>query len=128
MIAAVLTVALDRASKWMVARTGAPGNLIAGCPVLRRVENRSGNGRPGGLVLLWVFAAGILLAAAASGAYFRSEIARIAISSALAGAASNVYDRITRRAVLDFIDLGWWPAFNLADVAITCGVITALMI
>jgi signal peptidase II len=24
-------------------------------------------------------------------------------------------------AVVDFVDLQWWPVFNLADVAITCG-------
>jgi len=28
--------------------------------------------------------------------------------------------------VIDFLDLGWWPVFNLADVAITIGVTMAL--
>jgi signal peptidase II len=44
---------------------------------------------------------------------------------ALGGAVSNIYDQLSRGAVLDFLDLGWWPVFNLADVAITLGVATA---
>ncbi len=44
----------------------------------------------------------------------------------LAGAVSNLIDRVMRGAVVDWIDLYWkawhWPAFNLADVWITTGV------
>jgi signal peptidase II len=49
------------------------------------------------------------------------------------GAIGNLIDRVTRAddgpltgAVIDFIDLGWWPVFNVADAAIVCGV-TALI-
>ena len=42
------------------------------------------------------------------------------------GAAGNILDRLTRGAVVDFLDFhigGWhWYAFNLADSAITVGV------
>ncbi len=38
------------------------------------------------------------------------------------GAIGNLADRIRADAVTDYVDLGAWPAFNLADVAITCGV------
>lgn len=41
------------------------------------------------------------------------------------GALGNAVDRLWRGSVVDFLDLhagGWhWPAFNVADVAITCG-------
>jgi hypothetical protein len=40
--------------------------------------------------------------------------------AALAGSGSNLYDRL-RGAVIDFVDAGWWPIFNLADLAITWG-------
>lgn len=39
------------------------------------------------------------------------------------GAIGNLVDRIASGAVTDYIDVGAWPAFNLADVAITCGVL-----
>lgn len=39
------------------------------------------------------------------------------------GAIGNLIDRIHAGAVTDFVDLGAWPAFNLADVEITLGVI-----
>lgn len=45
------------------------------------------------------------------------------------GALGNVVDRITRPpyfpggAVVDFIDLRWWPVFNLADIGIVVGAV-----
>ncbi|MEK6874309.1 MAG: signal peptidase II [Nanoarchaeota archaeon] len=37
----------------------------------------------------------------------------------LGGATGNLLDRILYGAVIDWIDLGWWPVFNIADSAIT---------
>ena len=49
----------------------------------------------------------------------------LALSLVLAGAVGNAIDRIVIGAVIDFLDfhaLGYhWPAFNVADSAITCG-------
>lgn len=39
------------------------------------------------------------------------------------GAIGNLADRIRADAVTDFVDLPPWPPFNLADVAITAGVL-----
>jgi signal peptidase II len=41
------------------------------------------------------------------------------------GALGNIADRLRLGAVVDFISVGWWPVFNLADSAISLGV-TAL--
>jgi signal peptidase II len=53
-------------------------------------------------------------------------LARIAIGLVFGGAAGNLLDRWRHGAVVDFIDLFWgayhWPAFNVADSAITVGV------
>lgn len=46
----------------------------------------------------------------------------------LGGAAGNLVDRVREEAVTDFIDLPAWPAFNLADVAITFGVLSLLWV
>jgi len=49
----------------------------------------------------------------------------------IGGAIGNLSDRIRHGYVVDFIDVyyrDWhWPAFNLADSAITCGVILLLL-
>ncbi|PKO84900.1 MAG: signal peptidase II [Betaproteobacteria bacterium HGW-Betaproteobacteria-11] len=55
----------------------------------------------------------------------------LALSLILGGALGNVIDRLRFDAVVDFLDfhlLGYhWPAFNLADAAITLGVILMLL-
>lgn len=38
------------------------------------------------------------------------------------GALANVVDRVTGGSVVDFLDLGRWPTFNLADVFLVSGV------
>ena len=57
----------------------------------------------------------------------------IALGLVLGGAFGNLADRLFREpglfrgAVVDFIDLRWWPVFNLADSAITCGCILLVL-
>jgi signal peptidase II len=41
----------------------------------------------------------------------------------LAGAGANIIDRLRYGCVIDFINLHFWPVFNLADVFITSGVL-----
>lgn len=43
------------------------------------------------------------------------------ISMIIGGAMGNLYDRVVLGFVIDYIDLGWWPVFNLADSFITVG-------
>ena len=55
-----------------------------------------------------------------------SIVARLAIGLVFGGAAGNLLDRWRFGAVVDFLDVFWrsyhWPAFNVADSAITVGV------
>lgn len=78
----------------------------------------------GGSVLLGLVAiaicAGIVL-------YYRRfagspVLVRVALGLILGGAVGNLLDRIRLGYVVDFIDLRWWPVFNLADSAIVVGV------
>jgi signal peptidase II len=46
----------------------------------------------------------------------------------LGGAIGNIVDRVREGAVTDFLKLPAWPAFNLADVAITVGVVTLIFV
>lgn len=43
------------------------------------------------------------------------------------GAISNLIDRVRFGCVVDYIDLKFWPVFNLADVYITVGVILLII-
>ena len=50
------------------------------------------------------------------------------------GALGNLGDRAFRSgdgfmggAVVDFVDLQWWPVFNVADMALVCGVVLLLL-
>lgn len=47
---------------------------------------------------------------------------RIAMGMQLAGAAGNLVDRLTMGKVTDFISVGSFPVFNIADASITVGV------
>ncbi|MGD0624641.1 MAG: signal peptidase II [Thermodesulfobacteriota bacterium] len=54
----------------------------------------------------------------------------LSLSFILGGAVGNLIDRLRMGEVIDFMDLHWhhvhWPAFNVADSAITVGVILLL--
>jgi signal peptidase II len=57
--------------------------------------------------------------------------ATVTLSLILGGAIGNLIDRIRWGEVVDFIDLHWhhyhWPAFNLADSAISLGLILLIL-
>ena len=62
------------------------------------------------------------------GAGTDDPMARIAVGVIIGGAIGNLADRAFREgggffggAVIDFIDLQWWPVFNVADSAIVVG-------
>mgnify|MGYP001257057597 CR=1 FL=1 len=46
---------------------------------------------------------------------------KISLGLQMGGAIGNLIDRIRFGAVVDFIDFGWWPVFNLADSFIVVG-------
>jgi signal peptidase II len=64
-------------------------------------------------------------------AWFASDPARpamwLAAGLLTGGALGNLADRLRDGAVTDFIDPPSWPAFNVADIAITLGVVVLLM-
>ena len=61
----------------------------------------------------------------------REWLSGLGLGLILGGAVGNVADRIRLGYVVDFIDVHWagwhYPAFNVADSAITCGVVLLLL-
>lgn len=52
----------------------------------------------------------------------------VAVGLLAGGALGNLVDRIRADHVTDFIHVGSWPAFNLADVSISAGVILLVLL
>jgi signal peptidase II len=118
---------LDQGTKMLVTRHLVEGQALAVGPWLkiRRVTNAQGvplGRHPRVLLLAW----GALLLGCCGLIWqerlFQSGATQLALGLALGGAGSNVYDQLRRGGVVDFLDLGWWPVFNLADVAIALAV------
>jgi signal peptidase II len=55
-------------------------------------------------------------------------LVRLSLGLQLGGAAGNLIDRLRLGHVVDFIDVHFWPVFNVADSAIVCGVILLVLL
>jgi signal peptidase II len=130
---AAATVAADQAAKALVRSTidrSDSVDLILGIDLVN-VRNRgiAFGMFSGGGVLLVLFA---LAALAALLVFFHRHRNRplvwLPTGLLIGGAAGNLIDRTREGAVTDFIDLPLWPAFNVADMAITFGVLTLLYV
>ncbi len=110
-----------------------PDRCMSWGPILRirRVRNLKNIYARGGfralLVLVWFMALISTIVLHRSGVWFQSHITLLALGSALGGAAGNLLDILRFHYIIDFIDLRWWPVFNVADVAIVGGLLVALL-
>ena len=96
---------------------------------IRHTTNRKGfyahySGRIA-LVMVWFVALAAAVLLSRSGLWFQGERALFGLGLAFGGAAGNLLDILRRHCIIDFIDLRWWPVFNLADVAILGGLLMA---
>jgi len=82
----------------------------------------------GGAIVAVVTAVALVALVAFFIVHRRRPLAWLPTGLLLGGAAGNLIDRVREGAVTDFIDLPAWPAFNLADVAITFGVLSLLYV
>ena len=64
---------------------------------------------------------GIILGIIKSDNQFVTKKTKILLSFAFAGGVSNIIDRLCRGSVVEFINIGNFPAFNIADVCILIG-------
>ncbi len=78
------------------------------------------------LIIASFIAIGIMLALYRQAA--GHGILRISLGLLLGGAVSNLADRIRMGHVTDFIELPWWPIFNVADSCVTLGIIILALV
>ncbi|MBN1458970.1 MAG: signal peptidase II [Armatimonadetes bacterium] len=65
----------------------------------------------------------VVLGYACGGGLRHAPTRSIPLGLIVGGALGNLLDRLRLGAVVDFIDLQVWPVFNLADIAITVGIL-----
>lgn len=126
-------LAADQATKALVRAGVEPGERDGVFPGVELVHVRNRGVafslfEDGGilLVVVAVIAVGALLAFFAT--HTRRPLVWLPTGLLLGGAAGNLLDRARDGAVTDFLKLPLWPAFNLADTAITFGVLTLLYV
>lgn len=126
-----LVLVVDQLTKTYVARGidrhGGPISLFGGNLSLDLVHNTGAafGILPNQTLLFILVAAAIVTALIVS--YRRLAhgpiMLRIGLGLILGGALGNLLDRVRLGYVIDFIDLHWWPVFNVADSCIVIGVV-----
>ena len=127
---AFFVVALDQASKLFVLFALPFGESV---PVVRGVFYLTALYNTGGAFSLfqpWTGLLTILTAAVVVAILFmvraQKNMPRLFATSLaliMGGAAGNLIDRVRLGRVIDFLDFRVWPVFNVADIAITVGII-----
>ena len=132
-VAAAVVVAADQGSKAIVRGSIGRTERVGVLPGIDLVNTRNtgvafGLFSGGGplLVLVTLLALGGILVFFALNA--QRPWAWVPMGLLLGGAAGNLLDRAREGSVTDFIDLPAWPAFNLADIAITLGVVAMFFV
>ncbi|MGH2448085.1 MAG: signal peptidase II, partial [Chloroflexota bacterium] len=117
-------------SKWLVIRNLSRGREVVILGGLVRLDYIRNSGAAFGILQTHglVFALIALVVVGAILFYARRLAASpwpvaAATGFILGGAVGNLVDRLRLGYVVDFIDLRWWPVFNLADSAIVIGVL-----
>jgi signal peptidase II len=132
-LVAIAVIAVDQVTKAIVRADIGPFEQVKVLPGIKLVHTEntgvafsalSGGGPL--VILVAVVALGALLV------FFFTHLTRplvwLPTGLLLGGAAGNLIDRIGRGSVTDFIKLPHWPAFNVADIAVTVGVIVLVFV
>lgn len=134
----LVVVTLDQLSKWVVDRAmdlHESRVVVEGLLSLTYVQNRGaafGILSDADLPYQSLLFSAISIAALGAIAFYAwklpaaSRLPQLALAFIMGGAAGNLLDRARLGYVIDFVDVYWgrhhWPAFNVADSAITVGV------
>jgi len=125
-------VALDQIAKRWVQSTVPPGeenSVFLGVQIVhvmnRGVAFGALSGNPIVIIVVLAALAGLIVWFAL---HSRWRYVWIPTGLLLGGALGNIIDRVRDGAVTDFVKLPLWPAFNIADMAITFGVLALLWV
>jgi len=128
---------IDQATKFVVVENAS--SLVTGLkvlPVFDLVFIRNDGvsfGMLGGMPWWGLTVLALIICAVLAVFLFRSDnrIEAVAFGAIIGGALGNIVDRFRFQAVTDFLSFHigdlYWPAFNLADVFVVCGVAVLLL-
>jgi signal peptidase II len=123
-VAAVSVLAVDIATKVAASTALANRSIELPGPVDLRLSYNPGvafgvgDSLPTWLILALTTAVAVAIAVAAWRGFFASSLAAGVV---VGGAIANVADRAQAGTVVDMLYTGWWPTFNVADIAVVCG-------
>ena len=127
-LVAFMVVAADQLAKLLIQTSLAVGQSVPVGPVAITYLTNTGGlfGLFPDQTLFLIFTAAI--GAVAVLAYYwllpaQTLLVRASLGLVLGGAVGNLIDRLRFGYVVDFIDLKVWPVFNLADSAVTVGIV-----
>jgi signal peptidase II len=133
LVVTTAVVALDQATKALVranVERGSSDSMLPGIDLVH-VHNRGvafGMFSGGGSILIVVTCVAVAALLVFFATHARRPYVWLPTGLLMGGAAGNLIDRARQGYVTDFIDLPLWPAFNIADVAITFGVLALLYV
>lgn len=126
---ALSVLAVDQAVKAIVSSSLKDGRVLDLLGGLVRIDLTWNSGAAFGMFRADGGAFALIALAVSAGIVFSYRrvahspvVVRAALGLILGGALGNLVDRVRLGYVVDFIDLRWWPVFNLADSAIVLGV------
>lgn len=122
----------DQVSKAVVRSTIDPGQEVEVFSFLHLVNTRNDGIAFGALGGSWLVVVLVALALVGIVVVFARNATRrwawLPTGLLLGGALGNVIDRVAEGSVTDFIKLPHWPQFNVADIAVTLGVISLIFV
>jgi signal peptidase II len=130
---AAVVVVLDQVTKAILRASIPRGGREEVLPFLDLVHTRNsgvafGALAGGGVIVTVVIAVALVALLAYFATHLQRPLAWLPTGMLLGGALGNVIDRIRDGAVTDFVKFTYWPAFNVADTAITLGVVMLLVV
>jgi len=128
-----LVLGLDQGTKALVRGSLAPGEEHELLPFLSlvHVQNRGvafGFLSGGGLPVTLIVGGALLLLVGFFARHAERALLWLPTGLLLGGAVGNLVDRLHQGHVTDFVKLPHWPAFNVADISITAGVIALVLV
>ncbi|MCD2477290.1 signal peptidase II [Mammaliicoccus lentus] len=135
----IIIIALDQLTKYMIVKSLEIGDSVKVIKNLLYITSHRNEGAAWGILQgkMWLFYIVTIVVLVILVMFFKSEgygkpLIQFGLSLLIAGSIGNFIDRLFRSEVVDFIDtyiFGYnFPIFNVADAALTIGVIVLIIV